>query len=71
MNTEKTRAELGSKGLLACTEPMLQAAMDKAVENGLFPVADCCEAVANNWKRMRECINASLQANVQPSATAR
>jgi len=56
-------SDVGSRPLLACTEPMLQAAMNKAVDNGLLPVADCCEAVANSWKQMRECIDASLQAN--------
>jgi hypothetical protein len=42
---------------------MLQAAINKAVENGLLPKAGFCDVIAENWQRMEECINAALQAN--------
>jgi len=52
-----------STSLLACTDDMLQAAVNKAVENGLLPKAGLCEVIAENWRRMEECVNAALQAN--------
>lgn len=54
-----------STALLACTDGMLQAAVDKAVENGLLPKAGFHEVIADNWRRMEECINAALQAKAE------
>ena len=52
-----------SDSLLACTDAMLEAAVNKAVENGLLPKTCFFEIFAENWRRMEECVNAALQAN--------
>ena len=58
-------SSIPSPDLLACTDDMLQAAVSKAVENGLLPKAGFCGQIAKNRRRMEECVNAALQANAR------
>jgi hypothetical protein len=59
-----------SEPLLACSEAMLQAAISRAVENGLLPKYGFPDQTAADWTRMRECVEAALQANAEAHASA-
>ena len=45
-----------------CTEPMLAAAVDKAVDVRLLPRCGIADNVAVNWNRVEQVVNAALAA---------
>ena len=60
----KARPDVGCTQLLACSEPMLCAAMREAVKRNMLPSCDFADIVAKHWADMRACIDAALsQAN--------
>ena len=62
-DAEAALPSVQSEPMLACSEAMLQAAISRAVENGLLPKCGFPDQTAADWTRMRECVEAALRAN--------